>query len=339
MNLLILTQKVDKGDDNLGFFYEWVKKFAEKAEQVFVIANFAGEYSLPANVRVVSLGKERKLSRIRRYFNFYKYLFEVLPQADAVFVHMIPVWVILAWPIAFFFSKKTYLWYAHKSVTLSLRFADKLASRAFASSKDGYRLNSKKLVITGQGVDTEHFKPKEFAKSGGSLRLLAVGRVAQAKGYEFLLDVIHQLKKQSGGDNFIFDIVGVAITNEDFFYEKQLEKFMEEKNLRSNVRFLGAKTYAEMPDIYNSHDVLLHASETGSLDKVVLEAMACGLPVITTSEAFGDMLEALPKDVNVMADKITGIAIGNKNLSLRNLIIKEHNLDNLIQNIIKLIGN
>ncbi|MDP3934628.1 MAG: hypothetical protein Q8Q46_00155, partial [Candidatus Giovannonibacteria bacterium] len=57
-NILILTQKVDKNDDNLGFFHEWLKKFAEKTDKVFVIANFVDEHSLPVNVQVFSLGKE-----------------------------------------------------------------------------------------------------------------------------------------------------------------------------------------------------------------------------------------------------------------------------------------
>ena len=128
MNLLILTQKVDKEDDNLGFFHRWLEKFAEKTDNVFVVANFVGEHNLPANVQVFSLGKEKKVGRIGRYINFYKYLLSTLPKTDAVFVHMIPAWVILAWLPAFIFRKRLYLWYTHKSVTPLLRIEDRASS-------------------------------------------------------------------------------------------------------------------------------------------------------------------------------------------------------------------
>ncbi|MEK7538915.1 MAG: hypothetical protein AAB552_03680 [Patescibacteria group bacterium] len=58
MKLLILTQKVDQNDDILGFFHGWIREFAKHAEQVTVIALGVGEYDLPKNVRVFSLGKE-----------------------------------------------------------------------------------------------------------------------------------------------------------------------------------------------------------------------------------------------------------------------------------------
>ena len=61
MKLLILTQKVDKNDPILGFFHRWVEEFARHCEQVTVIALGVGEYDLPQNVRVFSLGKEQHL--------------------------------------------------------------------------------------------------------------------------------------------------------------------------------------------------------------------------------------------------------------------------------------
>src|SRR3990167_2087068 len=152
MNLLILTQKVDKRDDNLGFFHHWLEKFAEKTDKMFVITNFVGEYSLPDNAQVFSLGKEKGFGRIRRYFNFYKYIFEELPKSDAVFIHMIPAWVILVWPVAAIYRKKIYLWYTHKSLTFSLRLAEKLVAKIFTASLESCRLNSKKIAVVGHGI-------------------------------------------------------------------------------------------------------------------------------------------------------------------------------------------
>ena len=58
MKLLIITQKVDINDDLLGFFHGWIAEFVRQCEQVTVICLQKGEYDLPRNVRVLSLGKE-----------------------------------------------------------------------------------------------------------------------------------------------------------------------------------------------------------------------------------------------------------------------------------------
>jgi len=59
MKLLIVTQKVDIQDDNLGFFHRWIEGFAEHYESIVVICLQKREFNLPANVRVLSLGKEK----------------------------------------------------------------------------------------------------------------------------------------------------------------------------------------------------------------------------------------------------------------------------------------
>ncbi|MBU2219890.1 hypothetical protein KJ665_01980, partial [Patescibacteria group bacterium] len=59
MRLLILTQKIDFNDDILGFMHGWVVEFAKHFESIIVIALGVGEYKLPENVRILSLGKEK----------------------------------------------------------------------------------------------------------------------------------------------------------------------------------------------------------------------------------------------------------------------------------------
>ena len=71
MKLLIITQKVDVNDDVLGFFVEWIRKLADKAEQVSVICLFKGEYDLPDNVKIFSLEKEEGASKMKYLKRFY----------------------------------------------------------------------------------------------------------------------------------------------------------------------------------------------------------------------------------------------------------------------------
>ena len=69
-NLLIITQRVDDGDDLLGFFVDWLREFSKKFDKVFVITLTKSHYDLPSNIHVYSLGKERNNSKIARVFNF-----------------------------------------------------------------------------------------------------------------------------------------------------------------------------------------------------------------------------------------------------------------------------
>ena len=55
------------------------------------------------------------------------------------------------------------------------------------------------------------------------------------------------------------------------------------------MRFLGAFTQTELRDEYRRAHALIHTSETGSLDKVVLEALACGCPIRTKDPALKHM--------------------------------------------------
>ena len=106
-NLLIITQTVDKEDSNLGFFCEWIEEFARQTDNLYVIANKVGKYDLPKNVIVISLGKENGVGRMGRLFNFWKYLFKFLPQAQGVLAHMCPEYVIYGGFVARYLVKKS----------------------------------------------------------------------------------------------------------------------------------------------------------------------------------------------------------------------------------------
>src|SRR3989344_8793777 len=95
MNLLIITQKVDNNDQLLGFFIEWLKKLSQKFDKLIVLCLEKGEYDLPTNVEVVSLGKDRGDSKLKQLFNFYYLIFNLRRKYNAVFVHMNPIWAVL----------------------------------------------------------------------------------------------------------------------------------------------------------------------------------------------------------------------------------------------------
>lgn len=301
MKLLIITQKVDKNDQNLGFFHEWIKEFSKHCT-VSVICLYKGEYDLPG-VDVYSLGKENGESRIKYLLNLYKYLFAI--KFDNVFVHMNQIYVPLVW----IFGKPVYLWYVHKQVSFSLRVAVVLAKKIFTASKLSFRIKSRKVSVVGHGIDTDMYTP------GNGRGVITVSRISRTKNIHVILDKI--------GDSKLI-VVGGPITDDDVEYEKEIKK------IKANAEFTGALAPDKLPAVLQRANVFVNLSNTGSIDKAVLEAMSCGLNIVTTNEAFpfAVPLEHVEKEIKEALDK--PLSFEN-----REYIIKNYNIKNLIPNILK----
>src|SRR3989344_2895162 len=130
MKLLIVTQKVDKNDEVLGFFHRWIEEFARTCESVVVIASFRGEVALPANVSVFTFGGKWRLARIYKFWELFSYHYA---RTDAVFFHMCPEFVLASSPFLVSLKKPTALWYVHKSVTRNLKIAERLVEWVFTA--------------------------------------------------------------------------------------------------------------------------------------------------------------------------------------------------------------
>lgn len=329
--LLIITQKVDENDQLLGFFIDWIDRFAQKFEKVTVICLEKGKFNLPNNIEVISLGKDNGLPKLFWLFNFYKYIFSKRNGYDAVFVHMNPIWVILGsgyWHLA---GKKVYLWYAHKSVTLKLKLAVKFSDIIFTSTLDGFRLNSKKLKIMGQGINTDRFKPDEVTKPDAG-KLISVGRIAPIKNYEPLIETLKIFKDE--GTDIRLTIVGEPTLGADVSYEHKLKEMVRQMGLEDRVTFVGKIKNSDLPTYYRQHKVYINLSNTGSLDKTIVEAMASGCVVLSSNDSAKKFLPAnmaiRSKDPNDLATQIKEalqLDIGPK---LRDYVIKNHSLPELI---------
>lgn len=312
--LLIITQKVDMNDDVLGFFHNWLEKLAEKAD-LFVVANQVGEYKLPVNVKVFSLRKEKGRGKIVKFFKYRWLLFKLLPKSDGVFYHMCPEYVIGAGLCPKIFRKKTLLWYTHKSVSWKLKLAEKLVDKIFTASKESFRLPSKKIEVAGHGIDVEKFKYKRSKvnpPAGGQdskFKIITAGRIAEVKNLHLLIEVADILKDKN--TVFSIKIAGAPILESDKKYFESLKQKIKEKKLEDMIEFVGPIPNRNIADFYKGGDLFVNLSDTGSLDKAVLEAMACELEILTSNEAFKNILpeeNMAPKDSFAIAEKIEKIA-------------------------------
>ena len=274
MRLLIVTQVVDTNDSNLGFFHRWIEEFAKHCEHVTVICLKEGKHQLPPNVGIYSLGKEKgNASRFTYARRFRKLIREHSGEYDAVFVHMNPEYVLLGGLFWRAHDKKIALWYVHKSVTWTLRVALRLVDVVFTASPESFRIASQKVRITGHGIDTGFFSPETSVARGN--HFLSVGRLMQSKQHNLAIRAAYDASAP-------LRIAGEGPERE------RLAALARE--LGANVTFLGGLTQEKLRDEYRTAAKLVHRSETGSLDKVVLEAAACGCSIDSTDPA----IRALP---------------------------------------------
>ncbi len=344
MKLLIITQKVDLDDENLGFFHRWLEEFSRCAQRVTVIANAVGKAVLPPNVAVHSLGKERGIPRVFRFLKYWRLLFRYGRHADAVFYHMIPEFVPASWPFTILYRKPSVLWYVHKSVTRHLQLAERLVDYVCTASDLSFRLPSKKVIYTGHAIDTGTFvpNPKSEIQNTKTLRLLTVGRISPVKDVETILRACAVLK-ETWDRQWVLSIVGGPLMPRDREYLASLKMMVNDYGLNEFVHFFGPRPYTEIPDLYREHDLFLSMSTTGSLDKSVLEAMSVGLTTITANEAFQSLLPEPyfleNRNPELLAARIKSLADENRpNAALRNLVVENHSLEKTVAKIMNILN-
>ena len=336
-NMLIVTQVVDKNDSNLGFFCGWLKEFSEQLGHVYVIANKVGEYDLPDNVTVLSLGKEKGVGRFGKIVNFWKYLFRYLPKVDGMLVHMCPEYILSGGFMARLCGKKLGLWYLHKSLTWKLVLANMLANTVFTAHSDGYPIKSSKVMVTGHGINISLFDNTSKKARNDECTILTVGRISDSKNLVILVkSAILLQQKINKKVNFL--VVGEAYLGSDKKYLEDLKKYIKDESVEGMVKFIGKVPHEEIFNYYNQSDVFLNASRTGGVDKAVLEAMISGLPVITSNTAFKNILpdNCLFEDGDL--DGLVEKMVKYKEIDievLKDIVIKKHSLENTVSQIIK----
>ena len=332
-SLLIITQKIDRNDPILGFFHDWVVALAAHRERVSVICLEKGEYSLPSNVSVYSLGKEGGRSRTKYLLRFFRYLFILRKQYKNVFVHMNEEYVLLGGLLWRLFGKRVGLWRNHKQGNWRTRVAVALSNVVFFTSPDSFTARFKKAVQMPVGIDTERFSPETTEKKKDTV--LYVGRVSRVKNIECLIDAIALLNKR--GEHYSLDIFGPVL---DSTYLEFLKNRIREHDIAERVVFRGVVSPKELPDVYRKYAICVNMTSSGSFDKTIFEGMSCGLPTICSHKSLKNIIpnscifeENNHKD---LAHKIEHLFLADSTerglvgIDLRKYVVSEHSLKTLL---------
>lgn len=234
----------------------------------------------------------------------WKYKKQILEGADCLHIHRSELAVPFAFPRAQkpyaltihgvgsqieiaeehrFFSKKSFRFFYFMFENHVIR----QAGNVILVSHEGrdYYVNKfpalqEKFIHIPTSVDTAHFIPTEKTSPRKALGLPAnakalvfVGRFHEQKGLDLLIDSFALLKETEPDAHLI--LVG------DGVLKHSLQDQIDRLNVK-DVHFQGIVGHDRLPQILNAADIFVMASLWEGMPIAVLEAMACGLPVVST---------------------------------------------------------
>lgn len=130
------------------------------------------------------------------------------------------------------------------------------------------------IEVVPNGIDTERFTPEgpesDLIDHDGPT-VLFVGRLVDGKRPQDAIAAVERVREERDARLYLCG---------EGAMRAELEERVAERGLEDAVRFLGQRSYDEMPTLYRASDALVLPSRAEGLPRTVLEAMACNVPVV-----------------------------------------------------------
>ncbi|MBM3525043.1 MAG: glycosyltransferase family 4 protein, partial [Alphaproteobacteria bacterium] len=135
---------------------------------------------------------------------------------------------------------------------------------------------AERITVLRNGVDLDFFRPldrQEARRRWNVSRpmVLSIGNLVELKGHHL---VIGAIARMPGAELLIAG---------DGPEEANLRSLAGQLGVSDRVRFLGRRSQADLPSLYNAADVMILASSREGWANVLLESMACGTAVVASS--------------------------------------------------------
>ena len=170
-------------------------------------------------------------------------------------------------------------------------------------------INRPDVRVVYNGVNHSLFKPMLSEKvkqlqslDDSSMNILFIGRLTKYKGAHIVFEAFKEVLRHQKDARLLIRGNGPLL--------RYIRKSMLQNDLKDKIKIFGPFRYVELPYLYNSADIFVHASVNEMFGLTLVEAMACGLPIVASPtgaipEIAGDApLYFKPFDVKDLADKL-----------------------------------
>jgi glycosyltransferase involved in cell wall biosynthesis len=195
------------------------------------------------------------------------------------------------------------------------------------------------MKICPNGVDVNQFMPsKNFSRNNDRPVILWAGSLDSHKRPSWAIDVLSHLR--ASNRNVSLKIIG------DGYMKKQLENEVAKNKLCSSVIFLGHRNHEEMPILMANADVFIMTSKGEGMSNVLLEAMASGIAVVSTSASAkgvitngidgfkANTVEEMSSAVSqLLSNTLLRQSIGQQ---ARMTVLEKYSLDRMLQDYVQL---
>jgi glycosyltransferase involved in cell wall biosynthesis len=199
-----------------------------------------------------------------------------------------------------------------------------------------------KIHVIPNGVDTQKFRPERRSDCRKKLGiptnkrvLLSVGGLVALKGMDLLIRSVKTLEGRNNSGSAYLVIVG------DGEQREALENLARELGLADSVRFAGNIPHDGLRYWYSAADVFCLASSREGWPNVVLESLACGVPVVATnvggipeiirSQTVGIVTE---RSVNAITDGISQALHRTWDAGMIAEFARQHTWDNVAKSVL-----
>jgi len=161
--------------------------------------------------------------------------------------------------------------YTHQKLLPKLvQDIDLIFSTGYDTAKELEKLSGKKVVVQPSGINEIFFEKFDKKFENEKFTIVTVANLFLKKNIELVLDIAKEL------EDCDFIVVG------DGTHRKVLESMIKDENI-SNIKLVGFKTPKEVREYYRSSDIYLLTSFAEGTPTSALEAMACGLPIVSSN--------------------------------------------------------
>lgn len=337
---MIFNYRMDSNDSIFPHQVQAVARLSSIYNKITVITSKSGEYEAMPNVKVISLGWQEK-SKLRNIYRLLREFLPLLKEDFVLFSHMTEVQSALVAPITRLLGVKHYLWYAHKSRSLYLRWCHYWVDAIITSTPGSCPITSPKVIAIGQAIDPEVFKfhpPSNF----DPLQALHIGRFDPSKNLKLICETCRAL----GAKGFLIEFTQYGEPSNLSARRAALDLRLEFRPEidSGQINFRAPVVHSQIPNILREFNLFLHAFD-GSLDKTLVEATMAGLPVVTVNveylEIFGRWGTGGEFGLQSEIYAITGMSRASlaKELERRRMLAVEcHSMENWVSQLVRILS-